>query len=87
MLGKRLGPILTEIEALLLENYEKKPNFDKEAIRAAVYIFQSVVMDSMFSLQEIESMPLENREEMATKCGQEIRNLVKKYTDIDTHKL
>ena len=53
--AKKLSPILQEIEMLLLENYETKPEFDKESFRAITCMFQSAIMDKMFSLQENEN--------------------------------
>jgi hypothetical protein len=87
MIGERLSPILLEIENTLLESFGVKPNFNKEGFRAAVFIFQSVLMDAMFALQESENMGLEEREKMAETCGVEIRKLVKNFTNIDTHDL
>lgn len=87
MIGEILSPILSEIENTLLESFGVKPNFNKEGFRAAVFIFQSVLMDAMFALQEDENMDLESREKMAESCGAEIRNLVKKFTNIDTNDL
>ena len=86
-LGKKLSPILSEIEDTLLYNYETKPGFDDEGFRASVYIFQSVLLDKMWELQEKENISIEIRSDMATKCGESIRNLIKTFTDIDTHNL
>jgi hypothetical protein len=85
--AEKLTPILVEIETLLLENYENKPNFNKEAFRACLFIFQSAIMDSMYTLQEKENMPLKQREEMTNSCGNDIKDLVKNYCDIDTFKI
>jgi hypothetical protein len=86
-LGKKLSPILSEIEDTLLENYETKPGFDDEGFRASVYIFQSALLDKMWELQEKENISMEVREDMATKCGESIRSLIKTFTDIDTFNL
>jgi hypothetical protein len=86
-LGKKLSPILSEIEDTLLENYETKPGFDDEGFRASVYIFQSVLLDKMWELQEKENISIEVREDMATKCGKNIRSLIKTFTNIDTFEL
>ncbi len=84
---QKLKPILSEIENLLLENATIKPNFDKASFRASIYIFQTALMDKLFDLQDKEDMTLENRENMATQCGKDLRKFVKKYTDIDTFEL
>ena len=47
----------------------------------------NVMLDKMFDLQDLESIDLNNRSEMAAKLGDDIRNLIKIYTDIDTHNL
>lgn len=83
-LGKKLSPILEEIENTLLENYEQKPEFTDEGFRASIFIFQSAVLDKMWELQEKENLPIQIREEMAIKCGESIRSLIKTFTDIDT---
>jgi hypothetical protein len=41
----------------------------------------------MWELQENESLSIEDRCNMANKVGEDIRKLVKTYTDIDTHDL
>lgn len=87
MIGKRLSPILVEIEETLWEANGIKPDFTPEATRAACKIFITVLMDKMFDLQEQEEMPIEDRENMAIKLGTEIRNLVKTYANIDTFKM
>lgn len=86
-LGEKISPILVEIENALLENYETKPGFNDEGFRASVYIFQSVLLDKMWELQEKEDITIETRADMATKCGESIRSLIKTFTDIDTHNL
>ena len=86
-LGEKLSPILSEIEDTLLDNYETKPGFDNEGFRASIFIFQSALLDKMWELQEKENLPIETRADMAEKCGEAIRSLVKTFTDIDTHNL
>ncbi|HAS91577.1 MAG TPA: hypothetical protein DCS12_04835 [Clostridiales bacterium] len=90
MIGKKLSPILLEIEQALNEfEYYKgtKPEFTNEALRAATKIFMSVLMDKMFDLQIKEKMTHKSAYEMATVAGEELRRLIKIYTDIDTHEL
>jgi hypothetical protein len=86
-LGEKLSPILSEIEDTLLDNYETKPGFNDEGFRASIFIFQSVLLDKMWELQEKEDIQIETRADMATKCGEAIRSLVKTFTDIDTYNL
>ena len=90
MIGKHISPILEEIEATLWE-FESatgsRPDYPVEALRAAVKIFMSILMDKMWELQEWESMSFDDRVSMVQKAGREVRNIVKTYTNIDTHDL
>lgn len=90
MIGQRLSPILEEIEDTLLEIEALgggKPNFTEEGFRASIKIFMSTVLDKMWELQEKENMDIEIRQQMATKAGESVRQLVKTYCDIDTFDL
>lgn len=89
-IGKRLSPILESIEDALWEwEYHdgRTPDYTDEGFRGAVKIFMSAMMDKMWKLQQIESFDFKDRVSMVEKCGDDIRNLVKVYTDIDTQKL
>ncbi len=88
--GKIMSPILLDVESAIIEYNSavgKKPNYDKYALRSVVNIFTSVLMDRIWELQDKEEMDLEVRKEMAKKCGEDIRKLVKIYADIDTFTL
>lgn len=90
MIGTHISPILTEIEDTLWEfeaNAGMKPEYTDEGFRAGIKIFMSVMLDKMYSLQTNESLSMEVRGNMAEKLGQDIRAMVKTYTDIDTLKL
>lgn len=84
--GKVLSPILLDVE-LAISDYTTqvgaKPNYDKYALRSATNIFISVLMDRVWELQEKEEMDLETRNKMAISCGEEVKRLVKVYTDIN----
>lgn len=89
-LGQRISPILTEIEDTLWEHeatVATKTEYTIDGFRSAVKIFMSVVMDKMWELQESENMSIEDRVKMVEKCGADVRNIVKIYTNIDTHEL
>jgi len=86
-LGTQFSPILEEIADALLENYETKPEFTLEGFKAALYIFQSALMDKMYTLQTTEDIPNEIKMDMALKLGGDLRDLVKTYCNIDTHEL
>jgi hypothetical protein len=87
MIGKKLSPILEEIEAAIIEfDFYKntKPNYSDTSIRAAAKIFLSVLMDKMWELQEKENMPQNERLAMAEKCRQQIRQLIKTFCNVDS---
>jgi len=90
MLGKKISPILIEIENTLLEfeaNKNEKPCFTKHGFRAAIKIFMAVLMDKMYELQTDENMLQADRLNMVNQAGKDVRKLIKTYTNIDTHKL
>jgi hypothetical protein len=90
MIGQQLSPILDELENCILEHNAFKavpPEYDDGAMRASLTIMMSVLMDKMWRLQEEENIPLNVRMDMAKQAGNEIRELVKKYTNIDTFDL
>ena len=90
MIGKKLSPILSEIESTLMEfeiNVAKPPQYTDEGFRASVRIFLSAMLDKMWKLQEDEGIDINTRANMAEKLGNELRNIVRVYTNIDTHSL
>ncbi len=87
MIGKKLEPSLLQIEMILLEHNDSKPNYPPDSFRAITFIFMSAMMDKMYDLQNNENIAQEDRGAMATKCGEDLRKFVKMYTDIDTHNL
>lgn len=90
MIGKKISPILVEIEETLWEfeaHNETKPEFTQDGFRASIKIFMSVLMDKMWELQCNENLSLDDRCAMAQKLGEDLRKLVKTYTDINTIKL
>jgi hypothetical protein len=59
MIGKKLSPILSEIESALIEfeiNVARPPEYTDEGFRASVKIFLSVMLDKMWKLQEDEGI-------------------------------
>jgi hypothetical protein len=90
MIGKELSPVLVEIEEALWDfdlNGKSKPEYTTEGFRAATKIFMSALMDKIWNLQSNENMDMEDRIKMVEKAGSDIRNVIKIYTDIDTHDL
>lgn len=87
MIGQKLSPILEEIEFAIIEfdsEVNTKPNYSNSALRSASKILISVVMDKMWELQEKEGIPQEDRENMAVAAGNELRNYLKKFCDVDS---
>ena len=90
MIGNKLSGVLSEIESTLIEfeaNVNRPPEYTNEGFRAAVKIFLSAMLDKMWKLQEDEGIDINTRADMAEKLGSEIRNIVRVYTNIDTHDL
>ena len=90
MIGKKITPILEKIEGALWEfelNGGQKPEYDVNGFRAATKIFMSVFMDKVWELQEAEGITIEQRMLMVKKAGEDIRKIIRIYTNIDTHKL
>ena len=50
-------------------------------------IFQTAMMDKMYDNQEYDKMSIENRINMATKCGLDLRKLIHTYTGLDTNNI
>lgn len=87
-IGEKISPILCEIEDTLWEfeaNKGVKPDYTIDGFRAATKIFMSVLMDKIWELQSDEKISMQDRINMVEKAGKDVRNLVKTYTDIDTH--
>lgn len=90
MIGKKISPVLSEIESALIEyelNINRPPEYTDEGFRASVKIFLSVMLDKMWKLQEDEGIDINTRADMAEKLGNELRNIIRVYTNIDTHSL
>jgi hypothetical protein len=90
MVGEALSPILAEIEETLWEfeaDMPHKPCYTKEGFRAGIKIFMSVMMDKIWELQQSEGMDMNTKMKMVEQCGNDVRKLIKTYTDIDTHSL
>ena len=65
---------------------ENKPNYTNREFMNCLIIFQTALMDKMYDNQEYDKMSIEDRINMATKCGLDLRKLIHTYTGLDTHK-
>ena len=63
---------------------ENKPNYSNRDFMNAVIIFQTALMDKMYDNQS--GMSLDERMEMAERCGLDLRKLIQTYTGLDLHK-
>ena len=63
---------------------ENKPNYSNRDFMNAVIIFQTALMDKMYDNQN--GMSLDERMEMAERCGLDLRKLIHTYTGLDLHK-
>ena len=66
---------------------EAKPNYTNRDFMNTVIIFQTALMDKMFDNQDYDKMSIEDRCNMATRCGQELRKLIHTFTNLDMHKV
>jgi len=60
-------------------------NYDNNTFRAALKIFMSAVMWKMW--ERAGEKPLREKVPEVEECGNEIRDIVKRYCGIDTHDL
>lgn len=89
-LGEKLNPVLLEIESTIwLSEADQNgaPCFTHEGFRAVTKLFFTALMDKMWALQEAEKMDLKTRSAMSDKAGNEVRNLIKTYTGIETREM
>jgi hypothetical protein len=77
--------ILKEVASGLLEVAEIKPNFSNDALLDATLIFQTVLMDKLYD--KFKGYPLELQKERAQKAGEELRNFILNFTNLDTIEL
>jgi hypothetical protein len=82
--GNRASKILNDLACATLQ-YEGKPYYPDSAVDNVCLVFMHIIFDKMWDIQNYDNMPMEDRVAMAESCGKEFRNLVYKYTNIDTH--
>ena len=63
---------------------ENKPNYSNRDFMNAVIIFQTALMDKMYDNQN--GMSLDERIQMAERCGLDLRKFIQTYTGLDLHK-
>lgn len=90
-LGQKLSPILTELEGLIWDSevYAPgvRPEYPPEAVRAAVKVFASVLLDKQWEKHEKDGDSQADRERMALLAGTAIHKLVLDLTGLDSKKM
>lgn len=66
---------------------ENKPNYTNREFMNTLIIFQTALMDKMYDNQNYDKMSIEDRLNMANRCGLDLRSLIHTYTGLDTHKI
>lgn len=87
MIGKKLSPVLEEMEATLWEyeaNDGGKPNYSFEGFRASAKIFMSALVDKFFEKKRLEGCSQEDTLRAVEKIGNDIRALIFEATGLDT---
>ena len=64
---------------------ENKPNYTNREFMNCLIIFQNALMDKMYDNQDYDNMSIDDRINMSTKCGLDLRKLIHTYTGLDTH--
>ena len=85
--NKELEIIASDILDQNAEAIENKPNYTNRDFMNCLIIFQTALMDKMYDNQDYDKMSIEDRSNMATRCGLDIRKLIHVYTGLDTHKV
>ena len=62
-----------------------KPNYSNHDFMNTVLISQTALIDKMLDLQQAEDMEFKHRIEMVKSAGNQLRQLIKTFTGIDTH--
>lgn len=78
---------LEDIANDLLEQAGEEPHYSNRDFMNTIIIFQTALMDKMWGNQNFDGMAMKDRENMATRCGMDLRKLIFTYTGLDTHKI
>lgn len=89
-IGELLSPVLVEIEETLWVHdvaLATKPEYTLAGFRAAAKIFTSAMLDYTFSRDAAMGMNIQQIAADAENLGKDLRDLILKYTGIDSVKL
>ena len=79
--------IFLELEDYYLETGGVPIHFTREEVRAVSYIFIQMLLNKFWDRADRHNIEQKEREQAAEMMGYELRALILKYTDIDTHTL
>lgn len=88
MIDLEFTDLILQLEAKIMDHDNIKgtpPNYSIEEFRAITKIFMSAMMDKMYLADSNSGVSFETMKEKAHNCGTELRELIIKYTGMDTH--
>lgn len=89
-IGEKLSPILSELRELCWEHQYRypgvKPGFSDEDLLAAVKIFSFIFTEKLHNYCMDKNLAKKDTLFLSGEAGQQIKNLVKNFTGIDTTK-
>lgn len=68
-------------------NKRTKPNYSDKDFLNIIIIFQMVLMDKIYDVQDYDDMSVEERVKMIEKCSVDFHRFIYTYTGVDTDKL
>lgn len=80
-------PILEELSKSMLVLRDTPKQYSDRDLFNATIIMMDVLMNKSFELMQKEQIDLTTASAMCEKCGNEFRQLIKTYTNIDMHEL
>jgi hypothetical protein len=74
-----------QLELAVISN--SPPNYSNTDLINACIVFNALIMDKMWELQEDDNMPFDDRYKMAEVCGNELHKFIHTYTGKDIKKI
>ena len=75
---------LEQIATSILSQHGSKPGYSNRDFFNTLLIFNCALVDKIYDNQDKIGMEIDDRLDMVHKCGTEMRDLILKYTGIDT---
>ena len=75
---------LEQIATSILSQHGSKPGYTNRDFFNTLIIFNCALVDKIYDNQDKIGMEIDDRLDMVNNCGTEMRNLILKYTGIDT---